>query len=98
MKIFFWIMWCSIFAIELFLLKGLLNMIFHKYNPINVSSVTAVSFMLLTGGALLAVGYYCYQVQKMLWACGIVGLPLMGIILYFMVFLILPYIMDERMN
>ena len=91
-------MWCSILAIELFLLKGLLSMLFHKYNPVNTSSAISITLFLVGGTALLTGGYYFYQAQKIKWACSVVGLPLMAIFLYFFVFLILPFLMGERMN
>lgn len=91
-------MWCIILVIELLLAKGLLGMLFHKYNPVNISSVTWTAVFLLTGALLLAGSYYCYHVQKIQLACGIAGLPLLGIIVYFLVFLIVPYLMGERMN
>jgi len=85
-------------AMELVFLKGLFGMLFHKYNTINMSSVAAVVLFLLTGAALLAAGYYFYHTQKIQWACGITGLPVLAIVLYFLVFLLLPYLMGERMN
>ena len=91
-------MWCSIMDMELFLLKGLLGMVFHKYNPVNLSSVAAIALFLLTGAALLAGSYYFYDAQEIKWACGITGLPVLAIFLYFFVFLLLPYLMGERMN
>ena len=98
MKVFFWIMWCSILCIELFLIKGLFNIIFHRYNPVDVSSVKTISLFLVLGAILLAGGYYFKSVQKIKWACAVAGFPLMAIVLYFLVFLIIPYLMGERMN
>ena len=98
MKFFFWLMWFIILAVELYLFKGLLNILFHKYNPINMSSVAAIILFLVIGAAMLSGGYYLQHIQKIKWASAVVGLPLMLIVLYFFAFLILPYLMGERMN
>ena len=90
-------MWSVILIIELNFLKGLF-FVTTRSGPLDLSSAKGMIIFILPGGALLAGGYYFYNAQKLNWACGIVGLPLAVLLLYFFIFLILPYLMGERMN
>ena len=83
---------------EFFLLVGFVNVYVKNYNGGPQSSSGSIIYQVIGGLVILIAGFYCFFTGRIKIAVAIMSLPIILLVLYLVVFLILPYIMGERMN
>lgn len=98
MKTLFWISAVIVFAANCFLVTGFINVYFKNYNGGAQSSSGSIYLSLLGGLVIFVAALICYFRGNVKWALGIMGAPILLVVLYLFFMLILPVLMGERMN
>ncbi len=98
MKIVFWLSTIVVLITNCFLLMGFINVYFKNYNGGPQSSSGSVYQPLLAGMVILIAGLICYFTGNIRWAAGIMGIPIILVLLYMFIRIILPVLLGGRMN
>jgi len=97
MKILFWLSSIIMLIAQFYLFTGFVNVYFKNYNGGPDSSGSPL-LMMLFGLCILTAGFFAYFTGHIKIATTVMGLPIVLTFLYLLVFLILPYMLGERMN